>query len=578
MLKEERQEIVTTLVALGQERGFLNLDQVLDHAPPDLDVEDLTSVLHDLEAQGIEVEGADQVQPDTKRRVPARTQPTPPAEQQLPAHEEDQGQDLVRTYLRQMSRVPLLTREGEVAIAKRIERGELRITKAMSRSLLVSRYLPELARRVDEGERTLRDVVVLPDSELTDRQLNNRIKRLVGDAEKVTAALKELGKRQARAEAVRKSRRKPSVRTRWRIMRSQIEISHAVRAIKFTPTVRRELIAKIQEAAKAFQQAERRIERLMKQAPPRRKGQRAIPSQNLKEARRELADLRENIEEPADELNAIQNSIRRGVLEGDHARKELTEANLRLVVSVAKKYVNRGLAFLDLIQEGNIGLMRAVDKFDYRRGFKFSTYATWWIRQAITRAIADQARTIRIPVHMIETLNKLNRAMQTLTRDLGREPTPQELSERADLPMAVVRKARKIAQTVVSLDAPIGDSDESQFGDFIEDRTAVNPAEATVAFDLRRQTESVLETLSPKEREVIRMRFGLNDGAEPTLAELGEKFSLTRERIRQIEAAALRKLRDPALSRRLSSFVEPKQPRRSGRGDETPAPEEQGVA
>lgn len=577
MLKEERQEIVTTLAALGQERGFLNLDQVLDHAPPDLDVEDLTVLLQDLEAQGIEVEGAEQVQPDAKRRAAARTQATSPAEQQLPAHEEDQGQDLVRTYLRQMSRVPLLTREGEVAIAKRIERGELRITKAMSRSLLVSRYLPELARRVDEGERTLRDVVVLPDSELTDRQLNNRIKRLVGDTEKVTAALKELGKRQARAKAVRKSRRKPSVRTLWRIMRSQIEISHAVRAIKFTPVVRRELIEKIEGAAKALQQAERRVERL-KQSTPRRKGQRATPNPNLKEARRDLADLREKIKEPADDLNAIQKSIRRGVLEGDHARKELTEANLRLVVSVAKKYVNRGLAFLDLIQEGNIGLMRAVDKFDYRRGFKFSTYATWWIRQAITRAIADQARTIRIPVHMIETLNKLNRAMQTLTRDLGREPTPQELAERADLPMAVVRKARKIAQTVVSLDAPIGDSDESQFGDFIEDRAAVNPAEATVAFDLRRQTESVLEKLSPKEREVIRMRFGLNDGAEPTLAELGEKFSLTRERIRQIEAAALRKLRDPSLSSRLSSFVEPKQPRRSGRGDETPVPEEQGVA
>lgn len=577
MLKEERQEIVTTLAALGQERGFLNLDQVLDHAPPDLDVEDLTVLLQDLEAQGIEVEGAEQVQPDAKRRAAARTQATPAAEQQLPAHEEDQGQDLVRTYLRQMSRVPLLTREGEVAIAKRIERGELRITKAMSRSLLVSRYLPELARRVDEGERTLRDVVVLPDSELTDRQLNNRIKRLVGDTEKVTAALKELGKRQARAKAVRKSRRKPSVRTLWRIMRSQIEISHAVRAIKFTLVVRRELIEKIEGAAKALQRAERRVERL-KQSTPRRKGQRATPNPNLKEARRDLADLREKIKEPANDLNAIQKSIRRGVLEGDHARKELTEANLRLVVSVAKKYVNRGLAFLDLIQEGNIGLMRAVDKFDYRRGFKFSTYATWWIRQAITRAIADQARTIRIPVHMIETLNKLNRAMQTLTRDLGREPTPQELAERADLPMAVVRKARKIAQTVVSLDAPIGDSDESQFGDFIEDRAAVNPAEATVAFDLRRQTESVLEKLSPKEREVIRMRFGLNDGAEPTLAELGEKFSLTRERIRQIEAAALRKLRDPSLSSRLSSFVEPKQPRRSGRGDETPVPEEQGVA
>ena len=344
----------------------------------------------------------------------------------------------------------------------------------MSRSLLVSRYLPELARKVDEGERTLRDVVVLPDSELTDRQLNNRIKRLVGDAQKVTDALKELSKRQAKAEAVLKSRRKPSVRTRWRIMRCQIEISHAVRAIKFTRVVRKELVEKIETAAKSFQRAQRRVERLTKQSASRRKGQRATASPSLKEARRELAELRQTIEEPADELNAIQKSIRRGMLEGDHARKELTEANLRLVVSVAKKYVNRGLAFLDLIQEGNIGLMRAVDKFDYRRGFKFSTYATWWIRQAITRAIADQARTIRIPVHMIETLNKLNRAMQTLTRDLGREPTPQELAERADLPMAVVRKARKIAQTVVSLDAPIGDSDESQFGDFIEDRQAVN--------------------------------------------------------------------------------------------------------
>ncbi len=576
MLTQERQDIVTALVTLGQERGFVTLDQVLDHAPPDLDVEDLSSLLQELEGQGIEVEGAEQVQPDAKRRPAPRPQTTPAAEPPLAAHEEDQGQDLVRTYLRQMSRVPLLTREGEVAIAKRIERGELRITKAMSRSLLVARYIAELARKVAEGERTLRDMVILPDTELTDRQLNNRVKRLVGDAEKVNAALRELAKREARAAAVRKRRRKPSVRTRWRIMRAHIEVSHAVRHIRFTPTVRRELVNKVEQAAVTLLRADRRVERLAKQSAPRRRGKRATPSPSLREARRELAVVREEIDESAADLNAIQKSIRRGVIEGDQARKELTEANLRLVVSVAKKYVNRGLAFLDLIQEGNIGLMRAVDKFDYRRGFKFSTYATWWIRQAITRAIADQARTIRIPVHMIETLNKLNRAMQTLTRDLGREPTPQELAERADLPMSVVRKARKIAQTVVSLDAPIGDSDESQFGDFIEDRQAVNPAEATVAFDLRRQTESVLETLSPKEREVIRMRFGLSDGAEPTLAELGEKFSLTRERIRQIEAAALRKLRDPSLSRRLSSFVEPRQPRRPGRGDTIA--EEQGVA
>ena len=575
MLTQERQDIVTALVTLGQERGFLTLDQVLDHAPPDLDVEEVSAVLQELEGQGIEVEGAEQVQPDIKRRSASRVNQTPAAEQPLPVHEEDQGQDLVRTYLRQMSRVPLLTREGEVAIAKRIERGELRITKAMSRSTLVARHVAIVAQEVAAGERTLRDTVALPDAELTERHLTTRTKLFAADADRVAAALKELGTRERRAVAIRRSGRRVRARTRWGIGRARIDVSRAIRRLPFTVAVRRELIERVEEAAARLREVERRFERLQKQsrhAPPNR-----APNAALEAARRELHALREGIGESADNLKAVQKAFRRGAIEGDQARKELTEANLRLVVSVAKKYVNRGLAFLDLIQEGNIGLMRAVDKFDYRRGFKFSTYATWWIRQAITRAIADQARTIRIPVHMIETLNKLNRAMQTLTRDLGREPTPQELAERADLPLSVVRKARKIAQTVVSLDAPIGDSDESQFGDFIEDRQAVNPAEATVAFDLRRQTESVLETLSPKEREVIRMRFGLNDGAEPTLAELGEKFSLTRERIRQIEAAALRKLRDPQLSHRLSSFVEPRQPRGSRRGRSAVA-EEQGVA
>ena len=579
MLTQERQDIVTALVTLGQERGFLTLDQVLDHAPPDLDVEEVSALLQELEGQGIEVEGAEQVQPDIKRRSASRVNQAPATEQPLPVHEEDQGQDLVRTYLRQMSRVPLLTREGEVAIAKRIERGELRITKAMSRSLLVTRYIADIAAEVATGGRTLRDTVTLPDTELTERHLASRTKRFVTDAEQVALALRELRKRERRATAIRKSGRRVQMRTRWRIGRARIEVSRAIRQMPFTVAVRRELIDKVEKAAGGLKEAERCVERLQKrQAQVVTEAQAAALDAAVEEARGELATLREDVGESADNLKAVQKAFRRGVIEGDQARKELTEANLRLVVSVAKKYVNRGLAFLDLIQEGNIGLMRAVDKFDYRRGFKFSTYATWWIRQAITRAIADQARTIRIPVHMIETLNKLNRAMQTLTRDLGREPTPQELAERADLPLSVVRKARKIAQTVVSLDAPIGDSDESQFGDFIEDRQAVNPAEATVAFDLRRQTESVLETLSPKEREVIRMRFGLNDGAEPTLAELGEKFSLTRERIRQIEAAALRKLRDPQLSHRLSSFVEPRQPRGTRRGRNATVAEEQGVA
>ena len=580
MLKQDKQEAVRALVLLGQDRGFVTLDQVLEHVAADLDADDLGSLLQELEGQGIEVEGAtpDAADIEAPRRPALRVTPEPEVH---PAGDEaDQGQDLVRTYLRQMSRTPLLTREGEVAIAKRIERGDKRIRLALSRSLIVARHVVQLGRELRDGQCKLRDLIVLPDSELTDRQLANRARKFQSHADSVEAALKELSRRENRAAAVRKRYRRVSTRSIWRVLRAHIDVSHAVRAIQFTPHVRQGFSKKVDAAATTLRRAELHVEGLVRQPPPRGRqaNGRRREVEGLRNARRALAEQRREIGETADQLELIQKTIGRGTMQADHARKELTEANLRLVVSVAKKYANRGLAFLDLIQEGNIGLMRAVDKFDYRRGFKFSTYATWWIRQAITRAIADQARTIRIPVHMIETLNKMNRATQTLTRDLGREPTARELADRADLPLAVVRKARRIAQTVVSLDSPIGDGEESQFGDFIEDRQAVNPAESTLAFDLRRQTESVLETLSPKEREVIRMRFGLSDGAEPTLAELGEKFSLTRERIRQIEAAALRKLREPSRSRRLSTFVEPRHAAPSKRRPDEIDDREHGVA
>src|SRR5688572_1653078 len=549
---DEKEDLMDRLLALGKRKKFLSLDELhREIAENDAALLERASTMA-LDEE--EPEAADEEDLDLD----------------LSAGALDKSNDPVRLYLREMVVVPLLTREGEVAIAKRIERGQIKTHKAIGRSPIAIERLLRLGEELEEGMVTIRETVAF--SEQAEISIEEdkaeeymrwtlegigNIRQSYQSLLKTWAALKK-----EQVASKEKKRSKKLLRLRRQTARQRLEIAHEIKNLNLTELSNQRLIAAIRKVDGEIAKADRAIKRLQdkiakKPAGPERRELQA----KLREQKAILADFEERYHLPTIEVRRCYKTISVGEFQTNQAKRELVEANLRLVVSIAKKYTNRGLQFLDLIQEGNIGLMKAVDKFEWRRGYKFSTYATWWIRQAITRAIADQARTIRIPVHMIETINKLIRTSRLLVQELGREPTSEEIAKRMEIPVSKVRKVLKIAQEPISLETPIGEEEDSHLGDFIEDRSILNPAESVTFSNLREITDEVLATLTPREEKVIKMRFGLgNTGSEHTLEEVGQHFAVTRERIRQIEAKALRKLRHPSRSRKLKAFLESARP------------------
>jgi RNA polymerase primary sigma factor len=576
------------LIDIGKDKGYITFEELNDDLSDEMIadeeyVDDLMMMFEELDIMVIDEASKDKIE---KAKKAKKKQKKPEEKETYRVEMADSASrvsDPVKMYLKEMGCISLLTREGEVEIAKRIEAGEKKALDALLGCGVGVEHIIELAEELREGQVKLKDVINdLDDEDANYMQMGERKESLLNLIDEIHKVHGDIRKKRAEAAKKRTSeKRKKTLNTQ--IKKKQARVMNLVNSFRLEKRQLELMVERLQDLVVEIEEAEKEMADCMLQAGGKSmtyvkkcltklsksakddhmvrpvgmtKGELVELKKRMETGQKSIKQLKERTNMTPRQLKATLKRVEDSLEQAKQAKSELIQANLRLVVSIAKKYTNRGLQFLDLIQEGNIGLMKAVDKFEYQRGYKFSTYATWWIRQAITRAIADQARTIRIPVHMIETINKLIRTSRYLVQEHGREPTPEEIAEKMEFPLEKVRKVLKIAKEPISLETPIGEEEDSHLGDFIEDKKVLSPGDAVINFGLAEATRKVLRTLTPREEKVLRMRFGIGEKADHTLEEVGRDFNVTRERIRQIEAKALRKLRHPSRSKRLKSFVE----------------------